>query len=81
MEEDLLRAIKILKNFDIEDDPISNLQQVSKILWNNNIKPTDVIMAIESIEEDDFDLAEEHIGRAIEDLERIYKVKRFQQSK
>ena len=79
--EDLLKGIKILKNFDIEDDPISKLQQVSKILWNNNIKPTDIIMAIELVEEDDFDLAEEHIGRAIEDLERIYKVKRFQQSK
>ena len=78
---ELLRAIRILKNFDIEDDNIVKLQQVSKILWNNNIKSTDIIMAIELIEEDDFDLAEEHIDRAIEDLERICKVKRFQQSK
>jgi len=79
--EDLLTAIKILKNFDIDYDSVTKLQQVSKILWDKNIKPTDVIMAIELIEEDDSDLAEEHIDQAIEDLERIYKVRRFQQSK
>lgn len=79
--EDLLRAIKILKNFDIEYDPVSKLQQVSQILWAKDIKPTDVVMAIELINEDDFDLAEEHIDQAIEDLERIYRDRKFKQSK
>ena len=79
--EDLLRVLKILKNFDVEDDPITNLQQAAKILWSKDIKPTDIIMAIELIEDNEFDSAEEHIEQAIEDLERIYKVKRFQQSK
>jgi hypothetical protein len=81
MEEDLLATIKILKNFDIENDNIDKLQQVSKILWANNIKPTDIIMAIDLLEEGDVDLAEEHIEQAIRDLERIYKLRRFQQSK
>ena len=79
--EDLLRAISILKNFNIDYDPVSKLQQVEKILWSKNIKPTDVTMAIELIANDDEDLAEEHIEQAIEDLERIYKVRKFQQSK
>jgi hypothetical protein len=79
--EDLLRAINILKNFDIDYDPVSKLQQVSKILWSKDIKPTDITMAIELIEEDDSDLAEEHIEQAIEDLEKIYRVRKFQQSK
>jgi hypothetical protein len=79
--EDLLRAINILKNFDIDYDPISKLQEVSKILWSKDIKPTDIIMAIDLIEEGEEDLAEEHIDQAIEDLERIYKVRKFQQSK
>ena len=79
--EDLLKAIKILKTFNLEYDSVSKLQQVVKILWDNNIKPTDILMAINLINEDDDETAEEHIEQAVEDLERIYKVRKFQQSK
>ena len=79
--EDLLKAITILKNFKIDYDSVSKLQQAAKISWDNNIKPTDILMAIDLINEDEDDLAEEHMEQAIEDLEKTFKTKKFQQSK
>ena len=82
--EDLLKAITILKNFTIDYDQVSKLHQAAKISWDNDVKPTDILMAIDLIEENDDesnDLAGEHIEQAIEDLEKILKGRKFQQSK
>jgi hypothetical protein len=79
--EDLLKVINVLKKFNIENDPISILEQVTKVLWSKDIKPTDILMAIDLIEENDedgYDLAEEHIDQTIEDLEKMYKYRKSQ---
>ena len=76
--ENLLKAIKILKDFNVDYSPVSLLRQAAKILWDNDIKPTDILMAIDLIEEEDEDSddqAEEHIDQAIQDLEKLYRYK------
>jgi|YelNatPaOPRAMG01_1025707.scaffolds.fasta_scaffold298711_2 uncharacterized protein (DUF2225 family) len=69
----LKTAIEILRDFDVESDSTSELRRAASIVLANNIRPKDIMIAIDLIEDEDYDEAEEHIDKAIEDLEEIYK--------
>jgi len=72
---DLDDAITILKNFNVETSPVTLLQQAASTVMANNIRPADIMRAIQilnvSEDEDDEDDAQEYINQAIQDLERI----------
>ena len=68
-------AINILKNFDVQVSPITLLQQAASIVMSNDIRPLDIVKAIQilnvSEDEEDEDDAQEYIDKAVQDLERI----------
>jgi len=68
-------AINILKNFDVQVSPITLLQQAASIVMSNDIRPLDIVRAIQilnvSEDEEDEDDAQEYIDKAVQDLERI----------
>ena len=72
---DLDNAINILKSFNVGVTPITMLQQAASIVMSNDIRPVDIMKAIQILnafeDEEDEDDAQEYIDKAIQDLERI----------
>jgi hypothetical protein len=68
-------AITILKTFNVETSPVTLLQQAASTVMANDIRPVDIMKAIQilnvSEDEDDEDDAQEYIDQAIQDLESI----------
>lgn len=73
--EKILRVIRILRNFNVESSPVTELKFSVQLLREVNIKTTDLELAIEALEDENEDLAEDLITEFTQNLQKTYNIK------